>query len=64
MNQAHTDVVERVVDFGFPAISCDAIFTDLFSLPLSVHVADCVSVLLYFDSPTKPMVAVAHVGWR
>lgn len=62
MNQAHTDRFIQVCDIGCPTTPCDGLFTDCYNLPLSVHVADCVPVLLYFDIPAKPMVAAVHLG--
>jgi len=41
---------------------CDALVTTEAGLPLTAYSADC--ILIYFMSLHKPLVALAHAGWR
>ncbi len=41
---------------------CDALITTEPGLPLAAYSADC--MLIYFASDQKPLVALAHAGWR
>ncbi|MDY6825706.1 MAG: polyphenol oxidase family protein [Bacillota bacterium] len=41
---------------------CDALITAVPGLPLTAYSADC--QLIYFVSLEKPLVALAHAGWR
>ena len=41
---------------------CDALVTTEAGLPLTAYSADC--LLIYFVSLQKPLVALAHAGWR
>ncbi len=41
---------------------CDALVTTTAGLPLTAYAADC--MLIYFASTQKPLVALAHAGWR
>lgn len=41
---------------------CDALITSEKSLPLAAYAADC--MLIFIVSPEKPLVALAHAGWR
>jgi len=41
---------------------CDALITTEPCLPLAAYSADC--MLIYFVSEQKPLVALAHAGWR
>lgn len=40
----------------------DALITAEYGLPVAAYSADC--LLIYFLSPHKPLVALAHAGWR
>lgn len=42
--------------------ACDALVTNTPMIPIAVLVADCAPVVLY--DPTKPAIAMVHVGWR
>ena len=41
---------------------CDALVTTEPGLPLTAYSADC--MLIYFVSQQKPLVGIAHAGWR
>ena len=47
---------------GSTCRECDALVTTEKSLPLAAYAADC--MLIYIVSTAKPLVALAHAGWR
>ena len=63
LNQIHTDIVLKIDDVKLKGADADGMRTDKIDLWLSVHVADCVPLLVYVDE-IKPMIAVLHSGWR
>jgi YfiH family protein len=62
--QVHSGHVVRIVDAqSEPDLSSvDALATDLVDVPLLLHFADCVPVMIY-DKKAK-LLAIAHAGWR
>ncbi len=63
LNQVHGDVVRRV-DGGARGFAGegDILLTSTPGVPLSIFTADCLAVVLV--DPQRPLLALAHVGWR
>ena len=62
--QVHSGNVVQIVDAeSNPDLSgVDALVTDLSAVPLLLHFADCVPVMIY--ERKKKILAIAHAGWR
>ena len=62
--QVHSGNVVQITDpLSEPDLSgVDALATDLVDVPLLLHFADCVPVMIY--ERKKKLLAIAHAGWR
>lgn len=64
LTQIHSDkcYIAKDLDFSLKRPRCDAVATNIPSLVLTVHTADCVPIL-FFDKKNKN-IAIAHAGWQ
>lgn len=47
---------------GSAKLQCDALVTEEYGIPITAYSADC--MLIYFLVKNKPLIALAHAGWR
>jgi purine-nucleoside/S-methyl-5'-thioadenosine phosphorylase / adenosine deaminase len=59
--QIHSNHSKQINSAGFSG-ECDATYTDVKNIFLTVSIADCLPVFLY--DPVKKVIAGIHAGWR